>query len=339
MHDFVVVGAGTAGLSFARALSERSERALVLDKSRGVGGRVATRRVGEQPVDHGVSFLHGARPDFLAALDEVEGTLLPNWPSRVEGGGRPCQPQAFRPGHRRLAFAEGLSAFPKSLARGIDVTRGARVLSLAPCGGGIEARLEEGDPVPARNLALTLPLEQTRALLAPLASEIFELRPVVRLLEMLATEPCLALLAGYDLDSPEPEWDLFYPSEKSRLMLVAHDSAKRRDKRHLVLVFQCTSQFSRSFLEEDAAVWTPLVLEEGARRLGDWVAGPVWREPHRWRYSRVSSANTLAQPLWITLPQGGRIGIGGEVFSPGGGVEAAFVSGRRLADLATEGAP
>ena len=51
--DVVVVGAGVAGLQCARRLRDAGLQVVVLDKARGVGGRVATRRVDGQPVDHG----------------------------------------------------------------------------------------------------------------------------------------------------------------------------------------------------------------------------------------------------------------------------------------------
>ena len=54
-----VVGAGIAGLTAARALDGNHD-VVVLDRGRSVGGRLATRRMGDA-VDHRVLKLHRSR--------------------------------------------------------------------------------------------------------------------------------------------------------------------------------------------------------------------------------------------------------------------------------------
>jgi predicted NAD/FAD-dependent oxidoreductase len=135
----IVLGAGCAGLACARALLDAGETPLVLDKARGVGGRAATRRIDGQSVDHGVAFYHGSSPELLAALDLVESEAkLEGWPESVVGDGVPCLPRALDAKERRVAFAEGVTMFPKSLAEGLDVRLQTRVHSLRLGDGTLE---------------------------------------------------------------------------------------------------------------------------------------------------------------------------------------------------------
>lgn len=54
--DCLIIGAGISGLVLARRLQASGLSVLILEKSRGVGGRIATRRDGPATYDHGAQF-------------------------------------------------------------------------------------------------------------------------------------------------------------------------------------------------------------------------------------------------------------------------------------------
>jgi renalase len=56
VYDSVVVGAGISGLVLSLRLREMGQSILHLEKSRGLGGRIATRRDNEVTYDHGAQF-------------------------------------------------------------------------------------------------------------------------------------------------------------------------------------------------------------------------------------------------------------------------------------------
>jgi len=332
--EVVVVGGGVSGLACAQALRAAGRPVVVLERARGVGGRCATRRLGEQPLDHGVAFLHGRDPSFLAALREVAATRIDGWPRVIEGTGRPCQPEAFAAGSWRLAFAEGLTAFPKHLARGVEVRLQAEVTALSEDGPALGVSLQDGAPLRAGRVVLALACEQARALLATLGPAPPEVRSAIALLDMARSDPCLALLATYGAGAPRPAWDVAYPEGSRVLQIASHDSAKRAGAPPLALVLQAHPGWSRQHLEDPA--WPQALLAEAARLLGPWAGAPVAFEPHRWRLARVDGSAELAGPLLLTLPGGARLGLCGDRFAPGGGVEAAWQSGRRLAQRLLE---
>lgn len=330
--DVLIVGAGVAGLTCAQTLKHAGREPVVLEKSRGVGGRCATRRVEGQPVDHGLSFLHGTDPAFLAEIDRTEGaTPLPGWPKKLSGTGTPCQPEAFHAHEQRVAFEEGVNVFAKHLSHELDIRRESRVVSIEPSRPGFKIETKSGEIYLASDVVVTAPTEQTRELLTSVADEPPDLRAAQSLLSMVGSESCLTLLAGYSLDASMPIWDMCYPEDSEILLLMSHDSTKRRDKRFHVVVYQCKSRWSRRNLEGDRASWIRAILDEASRLIGPWAARPVWNQTHRWRYARVEQASALSSPMLVPFPGGGRIGLAGEIFATGGGVQAAWISGRRLA--------
>jgi predicted NAD/FAD-dependent oxidoreductase len=325
--SIVVVGAGVAGLTCARSLVEAGRRVTVLERARGVGGRCATRPLDGEAFDYGPVMLHGRHPGFLAALAAVPATPLPGWPTAVIGAGPPCQPEAFVPGERRLAFAEGVAAFPRHLAAGLELRLEATVTAVAPVDRGVEVRLASGAPLRAGAVVLAVAPEQALALLAPIESP--EAASARALLGFSASQACLALLALYPEQAPRLAWQACFPEDSRVLQLISNESSKRPQQVRLGLLLQGRPGWSRTHLDDPG--WPAALLAEAARTLGPWAAVPSATHPHRWRYARSDRSAELAGPLLLPLPGGGRLGVCGERFAPGGGVEGAWRSGQAMA--------
>src|SRR5258707_3744724 len=70
-HDVVVVGAGMAGLTAARALAEAGLKVLVVEAQDRIGGRIWTRHVGDEAIELGAEFVHGRPPELWALIEEA----------------------------------------------------------------------------------------------------------------------------------------------------------------------------------------------------------------------------------------------------------------------------
>jgi monoamine oxidase len=92
--DVLVIGAGMAGLTAARALAEAGVRVLVLEAQNRVGGRILTERIGDQVIELGAEFVHGRPPELLALIEEAgltlterDGAMLSFEDGRLTGSG------------------------------------------------------------------------------------------------------------------------------------------------------------------------------------------------------------------------------------------------------------
>ncbi len=69
--DVVVLGAGMAGLTAARALAEAGRRVTLLEASSRLGGRILTVREGEEVIELGAEFVHGRPPELWSLIEEA----------------------------------------------------------------------------------------------------------------------------------------------------------------------------------------------------------------------------------------------------------------------------
>ncbi|MFM8973121.1 MAG: NAD(P)-binding protein, partial [Actinomycetota bacterium] len=145
----VVIGAGMAGLTAARRLVSACD-VLVLDKGRGVGGRMATRRIGDAVFDHGAQFVTAHADEFAERIRVLadNGVVVP-WfrgrigPDGVLAGG----------GHDRYRGAVSMNAVARALAVGLDVRTGVQVAAL-----GVDAASSQAFVCPRRHAAQVMQL-------------------------------------------------------------------------------------------------------------------------------------------------------------------------------------
>jgi monoamine oxidase len=102
--DVLVIGAGMAGLTAARALAEAGVRVLVLEAQNRVGGRILTERIGDQVIELGAEFVHGRPPELLALIEEAgltlterDGAMLSFEDGRLTGSGEEESDDLFSP--------------------------------------------------------------------------------------------------------------------------------------------------------------------------------------------------------------------------------------------------
>jgi len=149
-----IVGAGLSGLVAGRAFAAAGHEVVILDKGRGVGGRLATRRIGQGVFDHGAQFFTVRDGEFAAMVDDwLAAGVVREW---CRGFG------AEQDGYPRYVGTRGMTDIAKHLARGLDIKTSSLVFSvLANDHGGWTTTLDTGESFTSDCVLLTAPIAQS----------------------------------------------------------------------------------------------------------------------------------------------------------------------------------
>lgn len=306
--DFVVVGAGISGLLAASGPAVEGHRGLVLEKSRGLGGRMAARRIDGETFDHGAQFMTAREDAFRTLIEtwQATGIVLP-WFGPESGVG-----------HVRYRCTPAMTAVAKHLASGLEVERGVQVDSVSHDGRVWRIDAGPGQRWTARVLVLSAPVPQSLALLeAGGTAPSTDLAPV---LSAITYDPCFALMVSVEPGGSalgEPGW---VRPESGPIAWLADNRLKGvslSDRPALTL--HATSEFSRDWFEVDPEEVSSCLLE-AAR---PWIRkGVLARRLHRWRYSQP--VNPIADRVMVEPERS--VVFCGDAFG-GARVEGAALSG------------
>lgn len=279
----VVVGAGVSGLLAARSLNRAGWESVVLDKGRGVGGRMATRRVGDGVFDHGAQFFTARSEEFKKLVEEWEKAGAATVWSRGFAGSDGERPPD---GHPRYRGSSGMTSVPKHLAEGLDVRTEEKVVHVLRSGGGWEVRTESGLSERGDALLLTAPVPQSLALVGGLV-------PTYRRedLRRISYDPCVALLALLDGSAglPEPGGVQI----KGEPLDWISDNRKKGISGTPALTIHAGPKWSRTHFDDPEEEVSAALLEHAGEALGKDVASRVIATSvARWRYSWVERGHT-----------------------------------------------
>ncbi len=317
-----IVGAGVAGLAAGRTLDQAGHEVVLFEKSRGPGGRLATRRVDDFVFDTGATSIAprglGIERVMLQELDtselvEVEKPIythvnlrsMPGDPTRNK-----VPRYTYRPGGNHLA---------KLLAQNLDVRTNTTVDHLSRQDGKYEVEGQLYDRV-----ILTAPIPQSSLLLWSLG----ESRPVAN----ARYRSCLTIMLGYDKPLVDvPYHALIDVEQRHPLTWISLESVKspgRAPEGQTAMVLQMSPAYSHSHYQTEDEKVLKDVLAWIRQLYGAEFAEPVAVDTKRWKYSQPE---TVAVFESVNRHHNGIILAGDGLTA--GRIEKAFESGLMAARL------
>jgi renalase len=314
--DVLIIGAGLAGLSAANDLQQAGLHVLVVDKGRGLGGRLAGRRIGDATFDHGAQFMTARDSRFKASVAEwIEAGVAEEWYSSYPG-----HPN----GHPRYRGVPTMTAVAKYLATDINVMRTTRVESIAQNSTQDNkiwsAALDNGDTISAKALLITSPVPQTIDLLA--SGNISVPADKQARLDRIDYEACIAVMAVLDGPTaiPLPGATAF---DDGPIGWISDNLQKGVSKIPAVTIHG-SGTFSAEHYEKDKMQTGQTLIDAAAPYLGD--AKVTEYQVHGWRYSKPTVVDPEASMLLSEATDLPPMALAGDAFA-GPRFEGAVLSG------------
>jgi predicted NAD/FAD-dependent oxidoreductase len=306
--DVLVVGAGMAGLMAAAELQRAGLRVIVIDKGRGVGGRLASRRINGATFDHGAQFITARDPRFAAVLEQGQRSgAMEEWCGGFAGSAD---------AHPRWRGKPAMSAVGKHFALGLDLRLEMPVVGLWRVGDQWCAETTMGCNFTAKVVVLTPPVPQSLAMLD--AGGIVLLPEMRTRLAAVEYERCLAVMAVLDGPSHLPPPGCLVPAEGPIAWIADHQL--QGISAEPAVTIHATHGFSLEHWDCDRQESGRALLDAAASWLG---AGIRTFQVHGWRYSKPMSVHEEPCVLVTHSPP---LVLAGDAFG-GPHVEGAALSG------------
>ncbi|WP_320824348.1 NAD(P)/FAD-dependent oxidoreductase [Reinekea sp.] len=320
MADFAIIGAGLAGISLAHKLKLAGHTCSVFEKSRGLGGRLATRRLDAWQADHGAQYFTATSPAFSSEvgrwLDKgwiKPWTVTPWLLTREHLGPSPDQQERF-------VGIPNMNAMVHGLAAGTQLYMKTRIDRLEADGDQWRLWDEHGEHYGNYDaVILTAPMAQSQALLP---TEVIN----AAMIGSQTMTPTWAMALAFEQPTGI-EADVVFVKD-GIVSWAARDTAKPgRPQNYETWVLHFSPQWSANHLDASPDLLQQQVLEV-LERLAKAALPNIYQSfSHRWLYARAASSEPVHQ--WHSASG---IGLAGD-WTQGNRIEDAWTSANSLAAI------
>ncbi len=324
--NVIVLGAGLAGLAAARKMRSAGLKVAVLEKSRGLGGRAATRRWEGFPVDHGAQFFTVRDPEFGAQVQRwLEQNVCHEWTRGFHQHRGRAWHEPAPDAHPRYACREGMSALGRALTAGLEdaVQRRTKVIAIGCEGETWRVSSEDGQVFRACGLVVTAPAPQAMELLRPVAPD------ASAFLASIPMAPCLAVVARF------PRRGLGWrgvQTDDDMVAWIGHDTSKRPELHadKTIVVLHATPDFSQKHLGSPETEVAAAMLERASCLTSEELSDPEAMFVQRWRYALPVNSPGAHTRLTANFAASAPLVLAGDGVARGK-IEGAWLSGEAAA--------
>jgi len=311
-----IIGAGISGIAAAKELAGIAN-VCVFEKSRGLGGRMATRRAGAYSFDHAAQFFTARSSELREQIESAGDESVQAWAPRVitiERGHKPYNREWFE---EHFVGMPGMNGMLKVMAQDLVIQFSTHIGHIEPQADLWRLYDDQQNTLGDFDWVIgTAPVPQTLDLLP----DSFKHRS---LMEEVEFSPCFALMLGFE-QAPLMRFDAAVVKNEVISWISVNNSKPGRPE-GISLLVHSDNQWAAANLERDQESITSQLLSCLAELTAIETGNANHTALHRWRYARVE--NSIAEDF--LLDEHNRLAACGD-WCRGNRVEDAFLSGQRL---------
>ncbi|MBC7421176.1 MAG: FAD-dependent oxidoreductase [Bdellovibrio sp.] len=295
-----IVGAGLSGLTIANLLTEVGVSSVLFEKSKSVGGRMATRRDATCTFDHGAQFFYeNAEEDFFWQTRWQKNMTSKPWFSDQQ--------------KNYFCGVKGMTSLAKDLALKQNIFFNEKVVSLETFEAETEVHCESGNSFRVSAVILTSPLPQSLDILRSSKIEYPKNLEIIQYAK--------GLVGLFQIEGASLDINLLYP--KGAIFSIASNLAKGISQNEALTVVM-NAEFSELYFNEQDQVILELIESELLKVLEKNIQIQA-KQLKKWKYSHPLS---IYQEKFLFLSNK-KIILAGDAFG-GGSLNGAVRSARAV---------
>jgi len=293
----IIIGAGISGLAAAYTINQHAPHIALhcIEKSRGLGGRAATRRRHDAIFDHGAQFFRTSDSDQLAFLtqtlphDQLIDISKPvgvfDQHNQISAGD-PAQNTA-----PKLVYRSGMNYLAKLLApQALTVSLQTRLHHVVKTATGYDCFDEQNNLIThGEALLFTPPAPQTIEILQASQLDPAIITHLCQGLAPAVYRPCLSVTMAFNGRIEFPFYALVNSDRQHPFSWVAfeHDKAPSRVPADQTLVtIQLAPAASTAWWHADEATLISELLPRLNQLLASALPSPLWLDRQGWKYAQ-----------------------------------------------------
>lgn len=320
MEKIAIIGAGISGLSLAYMLNDKA-KITIFEKSRGMGGRMSTRRAEPYFFDHGAQYFTIRTKEFKDFTQKfIDNSILQKWDACYAkfDGVKMIYKKNWLDDEERYVATPSMNSFSKFLAKNLNILLNTKITCL-------KKHKEKWQIYDDNNnlyenfdwVVSSIPSVQALDILPSTFKYYSQI-------ESIRMQPLYSIMLGFK-DKLNIEFDAAHITN-SDLSWIAVNSSKPDRGDIYTLILNSSYQYATENLDNEKAM--KHLFWEAQKILNLDLAIAEYKSIHYWKYANNEINNQL--PSLIDFNQ--NIALCGD-WSEGGRVEGAFISAYKLANI------